>query len=151
MEEFDSADALLDFAIAREEETYVLYTDLAGRMKGKGMSEIFKQFAMEELGHKTKLQAIKGGGELKPVETKITDLKIGDYLVDVKPSGDLSYQDTLILAMKMEKSAFKMYNDLAATAANETLRNTFLMLAQEEAKHKLRFEIEYDSEVMKEN
>ena len=31
------------------------------------------------------------------------------------------------------------------------LRKMFLSLAQEEAKHKLRFEIEYDDEIMKEN
>ena len=31
------------------------------------------------------------------------------------------------------------------------LRETFLALAQEEAKHKLRFELEYDDYVLKEN
>ena len=30
-------------------------------------------------------------------------------------------------------------------------KNTFLLLAQEEARHKLRFEVEYDNEIMGEN
>jgi rubrerythrin len=44
-----------------------------------------------------------------------------------------------------------MYTDLAATVDDESLRETFLALAQEEAKHKLRFEVEYDDVIMQEN
>lgn len=53
--------------------------------------------------------------------------------------------------MKKEKAAFKLYNDLAAAASDETSREMFLMLAQEEAKHKLRFEVEYDNNILTEN
>ena len=74
-----------------------------------------------------------------------------DFLVDIKATGDMSYQDALILAMKKEKSAFKLYSDLAGIAPNSDLKNVFLALAQEEAKHKLRFEIEYDDNILKEN
>ena len=63
----------------------------------------------------------------------------------------MTYQDALILAMKKEKYAFKLYTNLADYAKAENLKNIFLMLAQEEAKHKLRFEIEYDEFVLKEN
>ena len=85
-------------------------------------------------------------------EKKVQDLKIGDYLLDVDTSrGDLSYQETLIVAMKEEKAAFRLYSDLASRTDHPTLKETFLMLAQEEAKHKLRFEIEYDNFVLTEN
>jgi rubrerythrin len=53
--------------------------------------------------------------------------------------------------MKKEKAAFRLYSDLAGLADDAQLRNTFLFLAQEEAKHKLRFEIEYDENVLVEN
>jgi rubrerythrin len=46
--------------------------------------------------------------------------------------------------MKKEKAAFKLYNDLAGAVENVKVRTLFLALAQEEAKHKLHFEIEYD-------
>ena len=84
-------------------------------------------------------------------EEKVLDLKIADYLVDVEPESDLDYQQSLVLAMKKEKKAFLMYTDLADTTDDEGLKNTFLALAQEEAKHKLRFEVEYDQYVMQEN
>jgi rubrerythrin len=115
------------------------------------MSKIFSDFAKEEEGHKRKLLDVKAGKQLAPVEKKVIDLKIGDYLVDVEPSSHMDYQQALILAMKKEKKAFKMYTDLASIADNDNVRNLFSALAQEEAKHKLRFEIEYDDFVMTEN
>ena len=79
------------------------------------------------------------------------DLKIGDYLVEEATGPELDYPGALILAMKKEKSAFKLYSDLADSTEDENLNNTFVALAQEEAKHKLRFEIEYDQNVLTEN
>jgi rubrerythrin len=80
------------------------------------------------------------------------DMKIGDYLVEVNKSReDLTYQESLIIAMKEEKAAFRLYLDLANRTEDARLKKTFLMLAQEEAKHKLRFEIEYDDYILKEN
>ena len=53
--------------------------------------------------------------------------------------------------MSQEKAAFKLYSTLADRAPNQDLKNLFLSLAQEEAKHKLRFEIEYDEYVLRDN
>ncbi|MEW5994541.1 MAG: ferritin family protein, partial [Candidatus Zixiibacteriota bacterium] len=82
---------------------------------------------------------------------RVQDLKIGDNLVDIDLSGDLGYQEALILAMKTEKAAFRLYNDLATATDDANLKQMFLSLAQEEAKHKLRFEIEYDDHILREN
>jgi rubrerythrin len=71
--------------------------------------------------------------------------------VEVEPGPEMDYQDALVLAMKKEKAAFRFYLDLANQTANEEQKSLFLSLAQEEAKHKLRFEIEYDEIVLKEN
>ena len=79
------------------------------------------------------------------------DLKLADYLVDVEPTPDLDYQQALVLAMKKEKAAFRLYTDIAAAIPDAGLRELFQALAQEEAKHKLRFELEYDDYVLREN
>ncbi|MEJ2715616.1 MAG: ferritin family protein [Deltaproteobacteria bacterium] len=151
MQQWTSVDEILDFAVGQEEQAAQFYTDLAGRMERPWMSKIFEAFAREEMGHKRILLEVKTGKRLLNAEQKVVDLKIGDYLVDVEPSPDMDYQDALIVAMKKEKKAFKMYNDLAEATDDENLQTTFLSLAQEEAKHKLRFEIEYDDYVMAEN
>lgn len=152
MDEFKSIDDALDFAINSEQEAADFYTNLAKTSKNKAMQEVFSQFADEEKVHKKRLMNIKSGGTFKSSNKKeVVDLEIGDYLLDVEPSEDMSYQDSLILAMKREKSAFKLYSDLAGIAPNNDLRSVFLNLAQEEAKHKLRFEIEYDENILTDN
>jgi hypothetical protein len=106
---------------------------------------------MEEVGHKAKIQAVKDGQKLKLIERKVLDLKLGDYLVDVEPTPGMDYRSALVVAMKREKAAFRLYSDMAEQVAEEELRILFLLLAQEEAKHKLRFEVEYDEHVLTEN
>jgi len=144
-------DEILDFAIGREQAAHDFYMDIAKKMGGRGMKEIFVQFASEELGHKAKLKGIKEGKRLLPSSEKVMNLKIADYVVDVDPSSELDYQKSLILAMKREKSSYKLYTDLAEAVQDEDLARTFHALAQEEAKHKLRFEVEYDDQVLTEN
>jgi rubrerythrin len=151
MKQWNSVDEALDFAIANEQEAHDFYAGLAGKAEKPWMAAVFEGFAKEELGHKAKLEGVKKGNLLKPSEKKIADLKIGDYLVDVDPSGELDYQQALIVAMKKEKAAFKLYSDIAAAMTDPGLRETFQALAQEEAKHKLRFEVEYDDFVLTDN
>lgn len=151
MQKFSSANEVLDFAIEREEEAAQFYTDLGSKMEKSFMREVFEDFAKEEQGHKAKLLAVKEGKLLISAESKITDLGIGDYLVDVEPVKDMGYQQALVVAMKKEKAAFKLYSHLAAITDDDSLRSLFQSLAQEEAKHKLRFELEYDEHFLPEN
>ncbi|WP_320019054.1 ferritin family protein [Labilibaculum manganireducens] len=152
MKEFNSLEDILDFAINEEQMAADFYTELAGKMKHQEMKDTFEQYALEELGHRAKLEAIKNGKKYQVSEAKVADLKIGDYLLDVDvDKSNITYQEALILAMKKEKIAFRLYNDLASAALDEPSKKLFLMLAQEEAKHKLRFEVEYDNNILTEN
>ena len=151
MNEWNSVDDVLDFAIGNEEAAAQFYRELAEKVEKPWMKKTFMDFSKEEEGHKKKLESVKAGNVLTGSSKKVLDLKIGDYLVDAEPSADIDYQDALILAMKAEKAAFRLYSDLADAVDDENMKNTFSILAQEEAKHKLRFEIEYDEHVMTEN
>ena len=151
IEKFESVNDILEFAIAGEEESYQFYTSLATRMKRPWMQDVFQQFAEEELGHKAKLQGVKEGSGMLSAESKVLDLKLADYLVAGQVSEDMDYQQALIVAMKKEKAAFKLYTNLADRVDDEVLRTMFLGLAQEEAKHKLRFEVEYDDVILTDN
>ena len=150
MGQFESVEEVIDFAIAREVESRDFYMKLAERMENPAMQKVFENFAIEEFGHRLKLEAIKRG-EILLVEEQVKSLDIADYVVDVEPRPDMDYTDALVLAMKKEKAAYRLYLDLAAMAEDEELTDMFLSLAQEEAKHKLRFEIEYDDTVLKES
>lgn len=144
MKRWKSIDEALAFAIGEEQAAADFYTHLARRARTPGMKQALEGFALEEQSHKAKLEAVKAGGKFKPTAQRAADLKIAEYVVDVPPDADLDYRGALILAMKKEKAAFKLYTDLASTATDKAVRTTFLALAQEEANHKLRFELEYD-------
>ena len=150
MKQWESVDEILDFAILNEENAAKFYYDLAEKVETPAMKDVFLSFAKEEEGHKAKLEGVKKGNTLKPSAKKVMDLKIGDYLVDVDPNEKLDYQKALILAMKREKAAFRLYMNLSEATDDRDLKKTMIALAQEEAKHKLRFELEYDERILKE-
>ena len=78
----------------------------------------------------------------------IAPTAVVDDPVDVEPQPNMTYIEALLLAMKKEKAAYRLYVDLAAAGLDEELTAMFLALAAEEAKHKLRFELEYDGQVI---
>jgi len=133
----------LDFAIQREEQAYDFYTTLARKATTNEMRAVLVAFAEEELRHKATLSALKTQAAKAPDEL-VRDLDKGDDTTNIEPTPDMSYRDALELAIQKEANAFRFYRDFAAITKDEDLRNTFLTLAQEEAKHKLRFEEEYE-------
>jgi rubrerythrin len=151
MQQFTTANDILEFAIKNEEEAYDFYMELSSRSKNPGMAKAFADFAEEELVHKQKLLHIQEQGHFAHSGVRVEDLQLSEYIVDVEDTGELDYQSALILAMKKEKAAYKLYTDLAAQVKEPALRQLMLILAQEEAKHKLHFELEYDEQILREN
>lgn len=151
MEKFKNIDEILDFAMQSEQEAVDFYKGLAQHAKTKDMEEIFEKFAQEEVSHKARLNEIKEKGSYEIPDEKVADLQIADYTTKVQPKPDMDYQDALVVAMQKEKAAFRLYSNLAQRAPNEEMKQLFEALAMEESKHKLRFELEYDEHILREN
>ena len=148
---FESVNNILDFAIEKEAEAHDFYVEWAGKLEPAHLKELFLTFAGEEQKHKEKLERVKKGSTFQPAMAKVTDLKIVDYMVDIVPTPDMDYQEALIIAMRREKASFRLYSDLAAMSGDGDTQTLFLALAQEEAKHKLRMETEYEKDIYREN
>lgn len=151
MKEFRSVDDILDFAMNSEQEAVDFYNSLAESTQNEEMQKIFNQFAQEEISHKARIRKIKEEGTYEISRERLRNLKVSDYMVNVKPTPDMSYPDALVLAMNKEKAAFRLYMDLSEQTDQQEMKDLFLTLAQEESKHKLRFELEYDEYVLREN
>jgi rubrerythrin len=151
MKSFDTIDEILLFAINSEQESVDFYTRLSTQSINPEMKLIFRQYAHEEMGHKAKLLSIRDSGLMSVNSEKIQDLRISDYIVDVMPGPNLKYDEALVVAMKKEKAAFRLYMDLSDRASDLSMKELFMALAVEESKHKLRFEVEYDEYVLREN
>lgn len=148
-----AVDRILDFAIANEERSADFYRYLADQARREHMREVFLGFAREEEQHKARLLEIKAGEQALTTDQKIVDLGLAEQLDDevIDLSGNMDYRQALVIAMHTEKAAYKLYNSLAEATANAVWKEVLRGLAQEEATHKLRFEIEYDDHVLKEH
>ena len=140
---------IIQFAIQRETESMSFYDRATKLVKHSGTKDLFLDFMKQEEGHKKKLEAVRVGKiELGKIE-KIPNLKISDYMVEAELKPDISYGDILRIAMKREERSVKLYTDLNEKNRDETLKNLFTFLIQEESKHKYHIERLYDDEVLK--
>jgi len=140
---------IIQFAIQREIESMDFYDRASKLVKHSGTRDLFLDFVKQEEGHKRKLEEVRGGKIVLRKIEKIPNLKISDYMVEAELKPDISYGDILRIAMKREERSVKLYTDLNQKNQDETLRNLFTFLVQEESKHKYYIERLYDDEVLK--
>ena len=145
---FANIDEILDFAISKEKEAAALYTDLAQRVERPGMREAFLEFAREEEGHKRHLETIKAGQLPALTVREVQGLGIAENLAAPEASGNMTYAESLAFVIKAEQAAQELYTGLAEATDDPNLAAVFSALASEEAKHKKRFEVEYDEVVL---
>jgi rubrerythrin len=140
---------IINFAIDKEIKSYNFYTSASQVAKYSGAKELFSDLAQQEVGHRKMLEKLDMKKITQVKIEKVPNLKISDYMVDVEFRPDMPYADILRKAMKMEERALKLYNDMNQSNKDENLNKLFTLLANEEAKHKLRLEKIYDDEILK--
>lgn len=149
--QFDSINDALDFAILREQEAHDFYKEWASRIKNEAIQQVLHEFAEIELKHKQLLQNVKKGSDVELGRHTIIDLKIGDYFAETKPSEEMTYQDSVRVAIQREMGSQALYGHLASISHDPKIKAIFENLEVEEAKHKEHFEKLYDEEFLKEN
>ncbi len=148
--ENNALDKFLDFACEKEEEAahfYITCADLTDRIQ---MKNVFLEMAEEEKKHAEMIKNLDSVNIESLNIKEVQDLKIGDYLVEEEFRKDMTYQELLILAIKREEKAFKMYMELSERGDSQ-MKKLFLFLANEESRHKNRLELEYDDVYLKNN
>ena len=148
MEKFDE---IINFAIDRENEAAEFYRYMQDIAKFESQKELLKEYERMEESHARALKTIKESKMDKMEVYYVENLKISDYIVDKKPSAEMTYQDIIIIAMKREEAAHRLYSNLAKTIGEPKIKKLFERLASEELKHKLHFEKIYDDEFFEEN
>lgn len=143
MAEFNSIRSILEYAIGEETRAREFYDQLARRVKKEDVRVALKKFASDELRHRLRLEGVRDGDVILEDE-EIGSLGIADSLREVKLHTDMTYKELLAYAIKKEQQAFQLYTRMARRAQDPVVREVFNHLAQEEAEHKLKLEIEYD-------
>jgi rubrerythrin len=143
MEKIRSIQDILDYAIEKESEASSFYKHLAEHISEPETREAVEKFSADEFQHKLHLEGVRDGQvELTPEE--VGSLHIAEGLDAVKPRDEMSYKELLAFAIKQEDAAHKLYSKLAQVTKRDKIREMFTLLAQEEARHKLNLEFEYD-------
>jgi len=144
--EFGSIDEVLEFAINGEKEAVAFYSTLAEEADRASLKETFERFAQEEEKHVTLLTDMSANKEqINSYEFKeVTDLKISDYMAEIEYEKGMPMPEILKVAMKREEKAVKLYTMLAGQTEMEDAKKIFMILVQEESKHKLALESMYD-------
>ena len=137
--------AALAFAISREVDAYHFYMALAGRADRIEIKKVLGEFAQEELEHKAKLELeLIKTGQTVPVEDEPPRTSEPSIPPNTDLRLEINYKELLVLAMQKEEASFRTYVGLVPTMRSEESRDVLLAIAEEEVKHKLRFEMEYD-------
>ncbi len=150
---FGSLDEILAFAISKEKEAVQFYSRLAKEESFSGAREMFTEFAREEGKHERLLVEFKTRGTAEAVRDYplkwIKDIKRSDFAVEIEYRPGMAYNEILMLAMKREEKALKLYNEFLRRAETAEAKKLFQVLCQEEAKHKLALETLYDDYMAK--
>ena len=144
MKKLSTMNDVLDFAISGESKAAELYTKMAATANNPWVRKTLEGFAQEELQHGKKLKAVRAG-RMALKREGVGDLGLAEKLDDVEPHPDMDYPELLVFAIKKENMSHGLYTRLASIFTEPELQETFLALAEQEAEHKRRFEMEYES------
>ncbi|MCK4886540.1 MAG: ferritin family protein [Planctomycetes bacterium] len=130
---------ILETAVEKEIEAYRFYSTVAELISDEKGRDVFRQLANDEIKHRNRLELeiMKIGKVLKPREDVDID-------IEVESGFKLSYKEALIMAIQKEDAAFQLYIEYVIATSDLELREVFMRLAEEEVKHKVKFEIEYN-------
>ena len=107
---------ILQFAIEREEEAVQFYSELQEMVSFKSKIDLLQNLADMERGHIKILENIRKQASTADMGVpQVENLSISEYMVDMEPAPNMSYQDILIMAMKREEKANQLYSHLATS------------------------------------
>jgi rubrerythrin len=148
--DFQSVADLLHFAISKEVASQQFYLDLASQMSDPATQSIFQAIAKQEKKHEEmlKLEMLKKGYTLREEENKRDVISDYDWQERLELNADaknMSFSEALMVAIQKERAAFQLYAQLIAMVQDTEFRKMLLELAEEEMRHVIKFEREYDS------
>lgn len=145
MEKVNSDEEILEFAVYKEIEAYHFYLAVARRVASQKIRVVLENLAILELGHKERLELeiLKLGRTVTAAPREVRP--DSDYILsDSNMPLDMDDKDVLLLAMEKEQASFRTYVNMVANVQDPESRELLLGLAEEEIRHKLRFEAEYE-------
>ena len=133
---------VLDDAISLEERARAYYEEAQHRVTDPSAKKILDLLAEEEKGHATALAEMKSGGHGALEESLLPKQVLGLVEGAVKKgqnaiSTDASMKEILQKAMEIEQATQRFYEESAASADDDRVKELFTTLAMQELGHYL--------------
>ncbi len=140
-------DAVIEKAIANEEEANRFYTKLAESVADKAARETLLYLAKEELGHKNYLMRYRQESFITNATRidEVPDCKVTEFIGSPGIKYDMESKDAFLLASARELNSYNLYVGMASIHPEGEIRNMLLKMANEELKHKEKVEYLYSN------
>ncbi|MBF0445189.1 MAG: ferritin family protein [Magnetococcales bacterium] len=138
---------IIKMAMEHEDKEAEFYESLAKRSRSQDQKNALLAHAAEEREHKRHLENILKNGTIPNLPNVIpdADMKLAELLVvSEKQDGNIDFEEALLMATKREKAAEQFYRSLAQNADDAEASKVFSFLADQESKHAIKLEQEYD-------
>ncbi len=135
---YERLKTILENAIKEEEYFHSFYLYLAEKIENDEIKQDLRKLAEQELMHKEKLECLSFEQiGRKVIADKINEIDVAEEvaLTPVEEFKDL--KDMFAFAIKQETIAQTTYEQLASAVDDENAKKLFLILADEEKKHRL--------------
>lgn len=131
---------VFDFAMKMEEDGKTYYLKMAGETSNQGLKTIFNLLAEDEQKHYDIFQELKSSGKVPDMQ-ETTVLEASQNVFEKLPKSEKELEgistdlDGYRHAMQLEVDSFRLYEEAAEKASEQTIKNLLLKVAAEERKH----------------
>ncbi|MDD3462839.1 MAG: ferritin family protein [Sulfurospirillaceae bacterium] len=139
-----------EYAMQIEKEGEKYYRELAENVDDVGLKKIFTMLANEEVKHYVAFEKMNKNQKIEPLEVVDVFEKAKNIFRNAKDENKLTaFSDEQIKyytkALQAEENSFRFYTEKAKEMKDETQKNAFLAIAEEERQHAVLIEniIEY--------
>ncbi|MCE5261938.1 MAG: ferritin family protein [Deltaproteobacteria bacterium] len=136
------SESIIERAIQNEQEAYDFYMDLSCKIADREAKDTLVFLAQEEKKHKAYLLQYRQAGFTGP-SRPVIDYKVAENLVKPDVKKDMDSKDVYLIAANRELNAHNFYKGLAELHPAGDVREMLLRMADEELKHKEKFEYLY--------
>jgi rubrerythrin len=145
---FLSTKDILVFALSKELASAQFYRDIGSRMPNSSTQALFGVLLKNELEHveTIRLEIQKMGYTVEAELEKVpSDYEWQERLEMDDAASEMSFTEALVLGIQKERAAFRLYTQLLGQTQSAENEQILLELAEEEMRHVLQLEHEYES------
>lgn len=143
---FSSIKDVLSFAVSKERASVQFYRDVSSQMNSSATKALFEALVKKEVEHVQSLvlEIQKLGYTVSNETEQGSDFEWDERLDIDDTARNMDFLEALVLAIQKERAAFRLYAQLIGSTGNEEFDTILLELAEEEMRHVLQLEREYE-------